>query len=98
MINQQKERDRNIVMYTNVDVQIENVPNKECSMPVQQTDTYDMPTPEHSYQLPISITQDESYDVNKEDGIQKQNKKYNTNRIQVQNSNGPACISQTALY
>ena len=57
-----------------------------------------MPTSEHAYQRPIQITQDENYDVNIDDGIQKQNKKYNTNRIQVQNSNGPACISQTALY
>ena len=30
--------------------------------------------------------------------LKKQNKTFNTNRIQVQNSNGPACISQTALY
>ena len=57
-----------------------------------------MPTPEQSDQRPIPITQDEGYEVNIDDGIQKQNKKYNTNRIQVQNSNGPACISQTALY
>ena len=98
LINQQKERDRNVALYTNVDVQIENIPNKECSIPVQQTDTYDMTTPENSDQRPIPITQDEIYDVNLDDGIQKQNKKYNTNRIQVQNYNGPACISQTALY
>ena len=55
-----------------------------------------MPTPEHLYQLSIPITQDKSYDVNIDDGIQQQ--KFNTNRIQVQNSNGPSCISQTALY
>ena len=57
-----------------------------------------MPTPEHSDQRTLPITQDEGYDVNIDNGIQKQNKKSNTNRIQVQNSNGPACISQTALY
>ena len=57
-----------------------------------------MQTPEQLYQRPITITQDESYDVNKDDGIKKQNKIFNTNRIQVQNSNGPACISQTAVY
>ena len=74
MINQQTERDRNVALYTNVDVQIENAPNKKCSIPVQQTDTYDMPTPEHSDQLPIPITQDESYDANIDDGIQQQNK------------------------
>ena len=60
LINQQKEQDLNIELYTNADSQIENVPNKECSIPVQQTDTYDMPTPEHSDQRPITITQDES--------------------------------------
>ena len=57
-----------------------------------------MPTPKHSDQQPIPITQDEGYYVNIDDGIQKQNKKSNTNRIQVQNSNGPACISHNALY
>ena len=57
-----------------------------------------MPTSEHSDKQPIPITQDEGYDVNIGDGIQEQNKKSNTNRIQVQNSNGTACISQTALY
>ena len=30
--------------------------------------------------------------------LKKQNKTFNTNRIQVKHSNGPACISQTALY
>ena len=98
LINQHTEQDRNIALYTNVDRQNENVPNKECSIPVQQTETYDMPTPEHSDQQPIQITQDNRYDVNIDDGIQTQNKTFNTNRIQVQNSNGPACISQTALY
>ena len=57
-----------------------------------------MPAPEHSDQRTIPITQEYSYDGNIDNGIQKQNKKCNTNRIQVQNSNGPACISQTALY
>ena len=33
-----------------------------------------------------------------DDGNRQQNKKPNTNIIQLQNSNGPACISQTALY
>ena len=75
-----------------LDSQIENLPNEECNIPVQQIDTYDMPAPEHSDQRPITITQDESYDVNIDDGIQKQNKKFNTNRIQVQNSNGKDCI------
>ena len=30
--------------------------------------------------------------------MQKQNKIFNRNRIMVQKSNGPACISQIALY
>ena len=33
-----------------------------------------MSTPQHSDQRPIPITQDASYDVNIDDGIQKQNK------------------------
>ena len=57
-----------------------------------------MPAPEHSDQQPMPITEDEGYDVNIDDVIQKQNKKFNTNRIQIQNYNGPACISQTSLY
>ena len=61
LINQQTERDRNVALYTTVDVQIENVPSKECSIPVQQKDTYGMPTPEHSDQRPIPITKDVSY-------------------------------------
>ena len=44
-MNQQKERDRNVEIYTNVDSQIENAPNEECNISVQQTDTYDMQTP-----------------------------------------------------
>ena len=47
-----------------------------------------MSTLQHSDQRPIPITQDD-YDVNIDDDIKKQNKKFNTNRIQVQNSNGP---------
>ena len=71
MINQQTERDSNVALYTNVDVQIENVPNKECSMLVQQIDTYDMPTPEHSDQQLIPITQDHIYNVIIDYDIQK---------------------------
>ena len=47
LIIQQKERDCNVELYTYIDSQIENVPNEECNIPFQQTDTYDMPTPEH---------------------------------------------------
>ena len=46
----------------------------------------------------MPITKDESYDEYIYKDIQKQNKTVNTNRIQVHNSNGTACISQTALY
>ena len=98
MINQQTDRDRIVVLHTNINVQIENVPIKECSLPVQQTVTYHMTTPKQSDQRLLPITQDEGYDFNMDDGIQQQNKKSNTNRIQLQNSNRPACISQTALY
>ena len=98
LINQQRERDRNIEQYTNVDSQIEDVTNEDCNIPVRQTDSYNLPAPEHSDQIPITITQDESCDGNIDNGIQKQNLKFHTNIIQVQNSNGPACISQTALY
>ena len=70
MINQQTEQYRSVALHTNVDVQIENVPIEECSIPVQQTDTYHMPTPEHSDQQPIPITQYEGYDINIDDGIQ----------------------------
>ena len=47
LVDQQTERDLSVALYTNVDVQIENVPIEECSIPVQQTDTYETPTPEH---------------------------------------------------
>ena len=57
-----------------------------------------MPAPEHSDKRIIKITQYESYDGNIDNGIQNQNTTFNTNIIQVQNSNGPASISQTALY
>ena len=74
LINQQTEHDRNVALYTNVDSQIDDVTNKECCITVQQIDGYDMPTLEHSDQRPKPITQDESYDVNIDDGIQKQSK------------------------
>ena len=57
-----------------------------------------MPTPKQPDQRPIPITQDEGYYFNMEDGIWHQNKIPNTNCIQLQNSNAPNCISQTALY
>ena len=98
LINQQRERDQNSEQYNNVDIQIEDITNEECNIPIRQTEKYDIAAPEHSDQTPIPITQDESYDENTDNGIQKQNKTFNTNRIQVQNYNGPACISQTALY
>ena len=96
--NQQREQDRNIEQYTIVDNQIEDITNEECNIPVQQTDSYNMPAPEHSDQRPIPITQDESYDGNIDNGIQQNNTTFNKNRIQVKHSNGPACISQIALY
>ena len=97
LINQQRKQDRNIEQYTNVDSQIEDITN-ESNISIQQTENYDITAPEHSDQTPIPVTQDESYDENTDNGMQKQNKTFNTNRIQVQNPNGPACISQTALY
>ena len=71
LINQQRERDRNIEQYTNVDSQIEDITNEECNIPVRQTATHDMPKPEHSDQIPIPITHSESYDENNDNGIQK---------------------------
>ena len=77
LINQHRERDRNIEQYTNVDIQIEDITNEECNIPVRQTDRYDLPAPEHSDQRPIPIAQDESYDEYIDNGIQKQNKTFN---------------------
>ena len=71
LFNQQRERDRNIEQYTNVDSQIEDIKNGECNIPVRQTDRYDIPAPEHSDQRSIPITQDKSYDENIDNGIQK---------------------------
>ena len=50
LINQHTEQDCSVALHTNISVQIENVPNKECSLPVRQTVTYHMPTPKQSNQ------------------------------------------------
>ena len=73
LINQQRERYRNIDQYTNVDSQIEDIKNEECNIPIQQTENYDITAPEHSEQTPLPITKDESYDENTDNGIQKKN-------------------------
>ena len=62
LINQQRERYRNIEQYTNIINQIEDITNEECNIQVRQTDCYEIPAPEHSNQRPIPIKHDESYD------------------------------------
>ena len=79
LINQQTEQDRIVALRTNVNVHIEDVPIKECSLPVQQDVPYHMPTPKKSSQRPIPITQYEGYDLNTDDGIRQ--KKYPTQMV-----------------
>ena len=74
LINQQIDLDHSVSLRTNANVQIENVPIKECSLTFEQAITYHMPIPKQPSQLPIPITQDEGYGFNVDDGILQQQK------------------------
>ena len=52
-------------------MELSTVEKTTIHLPFIQTDKYDIPTPEHSDQRPMPITQDESYDANIDNGIPK---------------------------